>query len=183
MPWGLIKRWLKAPKAGRTREVVSKALALHSRGEARTDDPELMDLSVRMQVRWRAREIHPWDRDLSPPRAAKKLAQQSLADTEAALERLFKACPDVDVIELSVIEPDPQSDRPIMFGTVRREDFEQWHPLSTDMRLRLVGVHYRLVDNHIELLPPERMSINAGGEAIGSGLGGGGLGGGTKTRH
>src|SRR5271163_1017765 len=156
----------------RLRESVTKALALHSRGEARMDDPILMDLTVKMQMRWRARELHPWDRDLSPARAARKLAQQTLSDTEAALERLFEACPDVDVIELSVIEPNPDGNRRVIFGTVRRDEFAQWHPLSTDMRLRLVGLHYRLVDDHLELLPPERFKNGADGPAVVSGFGG-----------
>jgi hypothetical protein len=140
------------------RDHVLEALALHRRGEARTDDPQLMDLTVRMELRWRAREIHPWDRDLPPVRAAQKLAQQTLKDTEAALERLFDACPAVDVIELSVVEPDRDGNHRIMFGTVRRDEFTQWHPLSTDMRLRLVGLHYRLVDEELQLLPADRLA-------------------------
>lgn len=123
MPWQLIRSLFKTRDIGRMRCAVNQALALHLRGEARTDDLTLIDLSVRMQLRWRAREIHPWDRDLPPSRAAKKLVEQSLADTEAALERLFAACPDVDVIEVKVIEPDPESDRRIMFGTVQRCEF------------------------------------------------------------
>ncbi|MGA2408963.1 MAG: hypothetical protein ABSG46_01060 [Candidatus Binataceae bacterium] len=173
MPWGLIKRLLKARESRRMRDAVTKALALHLRGEARTDDLTLMDMSVRMQLQWRARDIHPWDRDLPPARAAKKLAKQCLSDAEAALERLFAACPDVDVIELSVIEPDPDGNRRVMFGTVRRDEFVQWHPLSTDMRLRLVGVHYRLVDDEIEFLPPDRFRVEQANGSIASGFDGG----------
>ncbi|HUN57003.1 MAG TPA: hypothetical protein VMU41_02725 [Candidatus Binataceae bacterium] len=154
------------------RESADKALALHLRGEARTDDPQLLDMTVRMQMRWRARELHPWDRDLPPARAARKLAQQTLSDTEAALERLFSACPDVDVIELSVIEPNPDGNRRVMFGTVRRDEFTQWHPLSTDMRLRLIGLHYRLVDENLEALPAERFSEEQDSTPIVSGFGG-----------
>jgi len=149
-----------------------KALALHVRGEARTDDPLLLDLTVRLQMRWRARELHPWDRDLSPERAARKLAQQTLNDTEAALERLFKACPDVDVIELSVIEPNPDGNRRMIIGTVRRDEFTQWHPLSTDMRLRLVGLHYRLVNENLEPLPAERFGEKQESTPIASGFSG-----------
>jgi hypothetical protein len=154
------------------RDKVVEALALHRRGEARTDDLQLMDLGVRMQVRWRAREIHPWDRDLPPARAVRKLSQQCLSDTEAALERLFEACPEVDVIEVEVVEPNADGERRVMFGTVRRDEFAQWHPLSTDMRLRLVGLHYRLVDEHLELLPPERSKNGADGVVEVSGFGG-----------
>jgi hypothetical protein len=156
----------------RLRESVAKSLALHRRGEARADDPILMDLTVKMQMRWRARELHPWDRDLSTTRGARKLAQQTLSDTEAALERLFEACPDVDVIELSVVEPDPDGNRRVIFGTVRRDEFAQWHPLSTDMRLRLVGLNYRLVDENLEPLPPERFSGQQDSTPIVSGFSG-----------
>lgn len=171
MLWQLIRRLFTTRKAGQMRDAVRWALALHLRGEARTDDLVLIDLSVRMQLRWRAREIHPWDRDLPPSRAAKKLAEQSLADTEAALERLFSACPDVDVVELSVMEPDGEGDRRIIFGAVQRNEFQQWHPLSTNMRLRLVGLHFRMVDDHMDPLPPERMEADVSIPAIGGGSG------------
>ena len=91
-----------------------------------------------------------------------KLARQCLSDTEAVLERLFEKCPDVDVIELSVIEPNPDGNRRVLFGSVRRDEFAQWHPLSTDMRLRLVGLHYRMVDEELEFFPPERFAGEGG---------------------
>jgi len=163
---GLIKR-----RHPLLHDTVAEALALHRRGEARTNDLQLMNLAVRMQVRWRAREIHPWDRDLPQARAARKLSQQCLSDTEAALERLFVACPEVDVIEVEVLEPNADGERRVMCGTVRRDEFAQWHPLSTDMRLRLVGLHYRLVDDHLELLPPERLKNGADGAAVAGGFG------------
>jgi hypothetical protein len=164
---GLIKR-----RQPLLRDTVMEALALHRRGEVRTDDLQMMELAVRMQVRWRAREIHPWDRDLPPGRAARKLSQQCLSDTEAALERLFVACPEVDVIEVEVLEPNADGERRVMCGTVRRAEFAQWHPLSTDMRFWLVGLHYRLVDDHLQLLPPERFKNGADGAAVASGFGG-----------
>src|SRR5271169_6385536 len=137
----LVERLIRR-RAVQVRAKVGEALALHRRGEVRIDDPQLLDLTVRIQVRWRARELHPWDRDLSGDRAARKLARQCLSDTEAVLEGLFEKCPDVDVIDLSVIEPNPDGNRRVLFGSVRRDEFAQWHPLSTDMRLRLVGLHY-----------------------------------------
>ena len=153
----LVERLIRR-RGATLRAKAGEALALHRRGEVRIDDPQLMDFTVRMQMRWRAREIHPWDRDLPPDRAARKLARQCLTDTEAVLERLFEKCPDVDEIELSVIEPNPDGNRRVLFGSVRRDEFAQWHPLSTDMRLRLVGLHYRLVDEELEFFPPERFA-------------------------
>jgi hypothetical protein len=40
--------------------------------------------------------------------------EQSLADTEAALERLFTSLPEIDIIELTVL--DPVSKQKIMAG-------------------------------------------------------------------
>jgi hypothetical protein len=67
-------------------------------------------------------------------------AEQALADTEAAVLRLFEKLPEVDVIELSVLEP--KSETLIAAGTVHRSDLNENRPhmLSVGMRLREVGV-------------------------------------------
>lgn len=164
----LVKGLIKRRKAT-VRDTVVQALRLHLCGVPHRDDPKLMDMTVRLQVRWRARELHPWYHDL-PDQAARELAQQTLSDTDTVLERIFAACPDADVIELTVIEPNPDGNRRVMFGTVRRDEFAQWHPPSTDMRLRLVGLHYRLVDEKLEPLPAERYSEGQENTPIVSGL-------------
>ena len=70
-------------------------------------------------------------------------AEQALDDTEAAVFRLFERLPEVDVIELSVLEP--RSEILIAAGTAHRSDLDEARPhlLSVGMRLMEVGVRYR----------------------------------------
>ena len=127
------------------RRSVEDALALHRRGEVRRDGLNLDGMSSHLKIRWRARDIHPWDRDIlrgSGRQAA--FAEQALADTEAAILRLFERLPHVDVIELSVLEP--SSETLIAAGTVHRSELtaRRTHLLSVGMRLRDIGVQYNL---------------------------------------
>jgi hypothetical protein len=123
---------------------VKKALALHLRGEARRDGLTVDNVSSRLEIRWRARDIHPWDRHLAGYETEVLFAEQALADTEAAVFRLFERLPEVDIIELSVL--DPKSETLIAAGTVHRSDLivARPHLMSVGMRLREVGVRYRL---------------------------------------
>jgi len=70
----------------RFRRNVGDTLALHRRGEVRNDGLKLDGVSSHLEIRWRAREIHPWDRDLlRGGRKQAAFAEQALADTEAAI--------------------------------------------------------------------------------------------------
>jgi hypothetical protein len=53
--------------------ILGDALALHRRGEARSDGLSLVGFSMKLSVSWRARDIHPWDSDLPEERAAPRL--------------------------------------------------------------------------------------------------------------
>src|SRR5579864_776789 len=69
---------------------IERALALHLRGEVRSDGLNPTSLATHLEIEWRARDIHPWDRGLlSPAQRAAAFVKQSLADTEAAIYRLF----------------------------------------------------------------------------------------------
>ena len=95
---------------------IERSLALYLRGEARSDGLSAITVVTHLDIEWRAREIHPWDRGLlSPPQRAAAFVEQSLFDTEAAIHRLFAASPQVDFITLRVFEPD--SARVIISGT------------------------------------------------------------------
>jgi hypothetical protein len=124
----------------RYRRGIQRALALHSRGEARDDGLKLEKLTNRLEIEWRARDVHPWDRDDPPDKRALLFVQQSLADTEAAITRLFRALPQVDVIALTVLEHNSES--VIMAGTVCRSELEPESELSVGMRLWKRGVKY-----------------------------------------
>lgn len=124
----------------RLRRRVIKALALNMRGEVRPDGLSLNHLRNEIHVEWRAREIHPWDRDLSPIRIAQLFAEQCLDDANAALERLFSALPEIEVIEFKVIEP--ESSAPILTGSVTRREAFAVSAVSSGMRLKKLGVKY-----------------------------------------
>jgi hypothetical protein len=100
------------------RRRVEHALALHRRGEVRSDGLMLTALSHHLEVEWCARYIHPWDRDCDRRERKHQFAEQSFADTDAALSRLFNALPYVDVIAFTVVHP--ESHERILAGTVSR---------------------------------------------------------------
>ena len=89
----------------RCRRNVRRALALHLRGEARRDGLTLLRVRNRLEIRWRSRDIHPWDSDVPPERRAQLYHEQLVADTEAAIVRLFQRLPQIDRIDLQVLEP------------------------------------------------------------------------------
>jgi hypothetical protein len=122
------------------RRGIQRALALHLRGEARRDGLKLKKLSNRLEIEWWARDVHPWDRDDPPDRKGALLVRQSLADTEAAITRLFQTLPQVDAIALTVL--DHNSESVIMAGTVYRSEGEPGAELSVGMRLWQRGVKY-----------------------------------------
>src|SRR5580692_9615531 len=98
------------------RRKIASALALHRRGEVRPDGLILTQSSHHLDIEWRARDIHPWDRGCEPAERAHLFSEQSLADTDAALSRLFRKFPEIDVITFRVCKPD--SDEHILAGTV-----------------------------------------------------------------
>jgi hypothetical protein len=78
----------------------------------------LTQASHRLEIEWRARDIHPWDRDSEPEERELLFTEQSVADADAALSRLFNELPEIDVIEFSVTHPD--SHQRILARTVER---------------------------------------------------------------
>src|SRR6516225_10608979 len=112
----LLDKFLAVWSLRRVRRLLSNALALHRRGEVRSDGLPLLDVSIKLTVSWRARDVHPWDRDLPEERAAPRLLDQTLHDTEDAVERIFVAFPEADTLELNVLESDPASNRVLLSG-------------------------------------------------------------------
>jgi hypothetical protein len=70
--------------------------------EVRADGLSLLEVSMKLNVSWRPRDLHPWDRDLPEDRAADRLLDQTLHDTEDAVERIFSAFPEASSLELNV---------------------------------------------------------------------------------
>lgn len=102
---------------------IEYALALHRRGEARPDGLTLIRAfhhlpSEHLEIEWRARDIHPWDRGCGSAKYDRLFTEQALADTDAALSRLFKEFPGIGAIEFRVIHPG--SDVRILASKVER---------------------------------------------------------------
>jgi hypothetical protein len=97
---------------------ITRSLALHRRGEVRQDGLTLTKACHHLEIEWRAREIHPWDRGCSPEEEMRLFTEQCFSDTEAAIRRLFAALPVVDLIQFRVTHPN--SEDQLLEGTVVR---------------------------------------------------------------
>jgi hypothetical protein len=121
---------------------IQRALALNQRGEARSDGLQMTSAKITLRIDWLAREIHPWDRDLPPEKAERLFSQQCLEDANAAITRLFAEIPVLDSIELRVRRD--ISRPPILVGTVYRDSLSTNYYASTGMRLRAIGLSFRM---------------------------------------
>jgi hypothetical protein len=141
--WELLERYLR--KHGWYRRRIEQALELERRGEVRKDGLQLGEMQHRLEIRWRARGVHPWDRHLPRDARQARFIEQALVDTEAAIARLFEALPEVDLIDLCVTEP--KSDATMLTGTVHRSDFQNVRPSpSVRMRLTEMGVSFEALE-------------------------------------
>src|SRR3984957_20813897 len=132
--WRLLKLRLRRAELRRYKKKVEGALALQRRGEGRRDGLILETVCNSMEVRWRARRMHPWDRNL--PSGERELAfqQQTLADIEAAIVRLFEGLPQIDVLQVCVLEP--KSETVIAAGAGHRSALAEGGDLSSRGRRR-----------------------------------------------
>ena len=64
-----------APRTGKMTREIARSLSLQPRGGVAHDVLHLDALSLRLRVEWRARDVHPWDRDLSEHRQAQLFAR------------------------------------------------------------------------------------------------------------
>jgi hypothetical protein len=154
---------LSALKRAEYQHGIQKALALNLRGEVRHDGLTLAKVVNQLAIEWYARDIHPWDRDrdLSVDERERLFLEQSLADTEAAINRLFEMLPQVDVISLRVL--DARSQSPLLAGSVLRCEVERNARLSVGMRLRLSGITFRLSGWGLQPLAAEKADL---GDAV-----------------
>jgi hypothetical protein len=154
----VLKKLLQKLDGHRYRRDIERALALHLRGEVRSDGLVPITLTTQLQIEWRARDIHPWDRGLLPPgQRAQAFVEQSLADTEAAIDRLFEVLPQVDVIAVRVL--DRTSDSVIISGTVSRLGASaREENLSVGMQLLYLGLTYHSAGSRFEPIEDPRPS-------------------------
>jgi hypothetical protein len=148
--WQLFELFIRHFDTWRYQRNVGRALALYLRGEARRDGLTAETRCHRLEIQWRARDIHPWDRDLICAGERRPLfLEQSLADTEAAIYRLFEALPVIDVLDITIF--DHTSDNIIIAGTVCRSMLDRGRNLlSVRMRLRELGVTYCFPGSEVE---------------------------------
>jgi hypothetical protein len=121
---------------------IEYALALHKRNEVRRDGLTLTKAFSQLDIEWRARDIHPWDRDrrCSPEEKERLFNEQCFSDTEAAIFRLFSALPVLDEIQFRVVGPD--SDHELLSGRVARHSLGQiTGGASPRGRLRQMGIN------------------------------------------
>jgi hypothetical protein len=143
--WQTIEVVLRRLDEWRCRRNVRRALALHHRGEARPDGLQLLRVRNRLEIRWRARDIHPWDADVTPGHRSELFHEQLIADTEAAILRLFQALPQIDRIDLKVLDP---ADVVVLAGTVHRSALQKVQTvMSVRMRLLQLGVNFSPLDS------------------------------------
>ena len=138
---------------GGIQPLVLKALKLKPRGGIANDVLVLNRVSGQLQLEWRARDVHPWDRDLPPDRQTELFLEQALRDTDVAILKLFQTLPEIEQIAIRVFDAH-DSTKVILEGMVTRED-----ALATDtsgslrLRLRMLGIQYsRIVDGQLEPL-------------------------------
>ncbi len=138
----------KGAHSARITRRVARALALKSRGGVRNDVLPIDRLAVGLDVQWFARDVHPWDRDLPERRRAELFAQQCLEDVDAAIPRLFEQLPEIDVLEVGVLERGSKTK--IVASVVRRSDLTGQGGSSLGMRLKTFGINYRCTDLRLE---------------------------------
>jgi hypothetical protein len=127
-----------------------RALALAPRGAVPNDVLVVTNLSIPpLQIEWRARDLHPWDRDLSLALQTELFHGQALQDTEAALRRLFSVFPDMEQIVFRVLEP-AAPNRLIAAGNIARGEFDAADRFpSLRMRLYMMGVRIASVGGEL----------------------------------
>ncbi len=141
----------KAARSGVITRRVAHALALTPRGGVKNDVLDLDRLALKVSVEWFARDVHPWDLDLPERRKAELFAQQCLEDVDAAIPRLFKELPEIEVLEIGVLERGSRAR--IIAGVVRRSDLAAQVGSSLGMRLKTIGIDYRCPDLRLEPIP------------------------------
>jgi hypothetical protein len=153
------------------RRVVVRALSLPPRGGVRNDALGLKSFRVSghcLQLEWRAREIHPWDRDLPASRQAELFSEQALKDTDAAIIRLFQMLPEIEEIKLQVVKP--MSFGGVIFTGIvdRGRALAPKAPPSLKQRLIALGVHYKMGGDHLVILPANSWGpmLNHGGGGL-----------------
>lgn len=147
--------WTKSKVSGASRQrerfadKLADSLALHKRNEVRSDGLSLERACNRLEIHWRARDVHPWDSDLSGKERESAFFHQLMDDTEAALLRLFERLPEIDEIEVRVL--DIQTEGVLLSGTVSRTSLASPYDRISSVRMRLtfLGIHFHFAADSV----------------------------------
>jgi hypothetical protein len=74
----------QAHRPGKMTREVTRSLRLRPRGAIAHDVLHLAALSLRLRVEWRARDVHPWNHDLSTQRQAQRRQTRAGLGTAAS---------------------------------------------------------------------------------------------------
>jgi hypothetical protein len=140
----ILSGWFRKLRLRLYRHSIDDALALQRRSEVRSDGLALDSVCNRLEICWYARDVHPWDSGLSPERRQLAFNQQAMEDTEAAVQRILERCPEVEIIEIKVLEP--RSSALLASGRVQRSALDKARLRSPSVRMRLgeLGIRYDL---------------------------------------
>ena len=156
----LMKKLIPSLMRQGIRSLVNRSLALWPRGGVVNDRLVLHKVSGQLQLEWHARAVHPWDRDLPACRQLEAYFEQAVADTNFAIPRIFQKLPEIDVIEIRVLDTqDPTKN--LLAGVVTREDaLAADLSYSPKMRLKMMGIQYaKIVGQCLEFVPAAPASI------------------------
>ncbi len=153
-------------KGGVIGQMVSRSLSLKPRGAIGKDGMVVRNVSARLRVQLQARRSHPWDRNRPAEERHELFVQQCLEDVSTAIPNLFRSMPEIDEIEVLVLEPKSRS--AIISGIVKRCDALSPNCLSPGMKLRAMGLIYgrsnsefdRMDENTVVILNPLERAAN-----------------------
>lgn len=137
----IAKVWRQRRRLQKYEHRINDALALQKRNEVRPDGLVLDNTRSKLEIRWRAREVHPWDRESPALERERTYLRQVMEDTEAAVFRLFERLPEVDEIDLRVL--DFQSETVLVSGTVQRASLTSSCDCAPSVRMRLASLGVR----------------------------------------
>jgi len=140
---------LPSLRARPLRPIADKALALTPRGLFAHDRPLLKKVSGQLQVEWLARSVPPFERNPDEERQEQLFCEQTLDDTSAAIVRLFELLPEIERIEIRVVQP-WSPDTLILSGIVHRQAaLASRSVASPGARLQSMGVRYRVANGRL----------------------------------
>jgi hypothetical protein len=146
----LLQKLYHRSRTNSLRKRVSRALALHRRGEVRADGLELRNMQTTMRVEWIARDVHPWDRQIGRRLKERLFARQCIEDVDAAITRLFEQLPEVDVLEVRVFRDG--GGLLLFHGRVERTEAATASHSSSLMKLKSLGIKFQVSNWRLEPL-------------------------------